>query len=91
MAHHAPTFEPRARLGPRTALTELVALLAALGPGPRGQYDSQDLAKQLANPIANLVSVPFQFNFDGSTGPRDRERLTFKIQPVVPTDLTRIG
>jgi len=66
----------------------LPALIAALAPaGPLGAQED-DLAKQLSNPVADLVSVPFQLNLDSGLGPEsETERLTFNIQPVVPIEL----
>ena len=43
------------------------------------------LAQQLANPVAALVSVPFQLKYDQDIGPRDDgDRWLMNVQPVVP-------
>jgi hypothetical protein len=50
--------------------------------------DSAALAKKLANPISDLVSVPFQFNWEQGVGPHDQTRFILNVQPVMPFTLS---
>lgn len=54
----------------------------------RSQSDADALAKQLQNPVASLISVPFQGNLDFGIGPADGTRFTLNIQPVVPMSIS---
>lgn len=49
--------------------------------------EEAELAKKLSNPIASLISVPIQYNWDTGIGPADADRTTINVQPVVPFEI----
>ncbi len=66
------------------------ALLAAAWSVPaRAELSAEQLAKLAQNPIANLVSVPFQNNTNFNVGPQSGTQDILNIQPVVPFELNK--
>ena len=58
-------------------------------PASEGEAHEQDLQKDVQNPIANLISVPFQNNINYGIGSFDRASDTLNIQPVIPAPITK--
>ena len=56
-------------------------------PAQPAQAGDADLAKKLSNPISDLVSMPFQFNWEQGVGPDDQTRFILNVQPVMPFTL----
>lgn len=85
------------------AVASVAALAAALSHAPMAQAqstaaappggaasggDAADLAKKLSNPIADLISLPFQLNYnDGYGADGNGEQTYLNIQPVIPISL----
>ena len=50
---------------------------------------TEELAKESQDPVATLISVPFQNNFNFGIGPNDATQWVLNIQPVIPITLNK--
>ena len=53
-----------------------------------GEAATTELAKKTQNPVADLISVPFQNNFNFNAGTRDKMVWILNVQPVIPIKLS---
>lgn len=60
------------------------SVMAAEATSDDARANAAELAKKLQNPIANLISVPVQNNWDFGVGQADAMRFTANVQPVIP-------
>jgi len=86
----------RQRRMSRRAGPVLVALVAALMVSgmvsarhvcAAEEESATELAKKTQNPVADLISVPFQNNLNFNAGSKDETVYILNIQPVVPISL----
>jgi hypothetical protein len=72
------------------ALTAALALAGAAPAAVAQSSEDSDLAKKLSNPVANLISVPFQFNYNEGYGADGNGHQSYvNIQPVIPISISR--
>jgi hypothetical protein len=60
---------------------------APAAPAAAGN-DTADLAKATQNPVASLISVPFQNNSNFGVGPYNRTQDVLNVQPVIPARIS---
>ena len=68
-------------------LTTLVISFLAFPTLAKAEDDSE-LAKKSQNPVADLISVPFQNNMNFGLEPNHRMQNVLNVQPVIPFNLT---
>ena len=74
------------------SITLALADATSSGGSSAGDEESDEkaeLAKKLNNPVADLISVPIQNNWDFGIGPADAMKYTANIQPVIPISLDK--
>jgi hypothetical protein len=55
-----------------TLLASLVVLVCGTGVDAVAEGSQAEIAKKLNNPIAAMISVPFQFSYDKDIGPTEK-------------------
>ena len=65
----------------------IIIVLCLIASSNAYSQSEEELAKQTQNPVADLISLPFQNNTDFNLGPNDRTKNTLNIQPVIPIKL----
>ena len=90
----APKLAGKARLFVAVSFVTMLILASALpaeetaAPASKEEESSTDLAKKSQNPVADLISVPFNNNFFFNTGPEKVTVWDLNIEPVIPIHLT---
>ena len=66
----------------------VLLLMSVLITHAASAEDAEDaatkLAKQTQNPVASLISVPIELNYNGEFGPNNSDQAVLNIKPVVP-------
>jgi hypothetical protein len=70
-------------------LAALLLMPLVVGFEALAQESETELAKKTQNPVADLISIPFQNNMNFGIGPNNRMQNVLNVQPVIPISLNR--
>jgi hypothetical protein len=86
LANSAPVQLPRVRVPFLAVLAAVTGLCPAVPPV--WAQESSEIAKQAQNPIASLISVPIENDFNPQTGIKKDDSYVLEFKPVVPIPLS---
>ena len=70
-------------------LIALLTLLSVPSITSAAEEDSAtELAKKTQNPVSDLISIPFESNFNFNTGAKDATVYVLNVQPIIPIHLS---
>src|SRR5271154_3797578 len=81
-----PARQPRRRASLLAAMLAVTALCTAVLPVLA--QESSEIAKQAQNPIASLISVPIENDFNPQTGIKKDDSYVLELKPVIPVRLS---
>jgi hypothetical protein len=69
-------------------LIALLTLLSVASIASAAEEESAtELAKKTQNPVSDLISVPFESDFNFNTGAKDKTVYVLNVQPIIPFQL----
>jgi len=72
-----------------TSVLSIIGLVLVVPLAQAQEDESAELAKKLANPVASMISLPMQYNYDEYGGVNeDGAAHLLTLQPVIPIPLT---
>ena len=69
------------------AITLSIVIMGGVPLLAAAEQSAEELAKKVQNPVADLISVPLQNNFNFNVGPEDGLQYVLNVQPVIPIKL----
>ena len=77
--------------GIRSSVWANAACLVLIPSATAMAGETEDLAKESQYPIGNIISLPFENNFDYGVGPEDAFVYSLNLKPVYPMTFGKVN